>query len=96
MRNIVDVQDLFQAPMLALVEAVGGGTAPPPGVAPLPGGCTAALPVQPLSMDILDSLSVHSKMSLLHHIVRHMLDLAGNKSAICLRSSHYCTILFKV
>ncbi len=79
------VQDLFQAPMLALVEAVGGGTAPPPGVAPLPGGCTAALPVQPLTMEILDSLSVHSKMSLLHHIVRHMLDLANNKSSVCLR-----------
>ena len=36
---------------------------------------SAGLPIQPLAMQILDSLSVHSKMSLLHHIVTHILKL---------------------
>ena len=34
---------------------------------------TSATPIQPLPMDILDSLSVHSKMSLIHSIVTHIL-----------------------
>ena len=83
-------QDLFQQPMSALVEAVGGSTSPPPGHTPMPGtNCvsgkfkalnsiynihfTPATPIQPLPMDILDSLSVHSKMSLIHSIVTHIL-----------------------
>ena len=35
----------------------------------------ANLPIKPLAMDLLDSLSVHSKMSLLHHIVAHILKM---------------------
>ena len=70
--------ELFQMPMSALVESVGGSTntssvnAGHPVM--MPGAnCVAASPVQPLPMELLDSLSVHSKMSLLHSIVSHIL-----------------------
>ena len=73
-------QELFQMPMSALVEAVGGSTgqslvsSTPPSLTAMPGtNCLAANPVQPLPMDLLDSLSVHSKMSLIHSIVTHIL-----------------------
>ena len=73
-------QELFQMPMSALVEAVGGSTgqslvsSTPPSLTAMPGtNCVAANPVQPLPMDLLDSLSVHSKMSLIHSIVTHIL-----------------------
>lgn len=35
--------------------------------------CVSSSPVQPLPMELLDSLSVHSKMSLIHSIVTHIL-----------------------
>ena len=70
-------QELFQMPMLALVEAVGGSTGNTvtnPSHTAMPGtNCVAANPVQPLPMELLDSLSVHSKMSLIHSIVTHIL-----------------------
>ena len=88
-------QDLFQLPMSALVEAVGGSTTPSQDTTPMPGTkCVAAPPVTPLPMEVnfyfllklynktkevtvflqvLDSLSVHSKMSLIHSIVTHIL-----------------------
>ena len=70
-------QELFQMPMLALVEAVGGSTGNSvtnPSHTAMPGtNCMAANPVQPLPMELLDSLSVHSKMSLIHSIVTHIL-----------------------
>ena len=71
-------QELFQMPMSALVESVGGSTS----TSALSGGhpvmmpgsnCVAAAPVQPLPMELLDSLSVHAKMSLIHSIVTHIL-----------------------
>jgi len=77
--------DLFQAPMQALVDAVGGSLGQPGGTAVMPGvHVSAALPVEPLPMALLDSLSVHSKMSLLHHIVTHILKMANTKSLICI------------
>ena len=64
-------------PMSALVKAVGGSTGNTvgnPSHTTMPGtNCVAANPVQPLPMDLLDSLSVHSKMSLIHSIVTHIL-----------------------
>ena len=70
-------QELFQMPMSALVEAVGGSTGSSvtnPTHTAMPGtNCVAANPVQPLPMELLDSLSVHSKMSLIHSIVTHIL-----------------------
>ena len=54
-------QELFQMPMSALVEAVGGSTGNTvsnPSHTAMPGtNCVAANPVQPLPMDLLDSLS---------------------------------------
>lgn len=35
-------------------------------------------------MSILDSLTVHSKMSLIHHIVTHVIKLAQSKSNMAL------------
>jgi len=67
-------QDHFQPPMSALVEAVGGSTSPSQDTTAMPGTkCLAAPPITPLSMEVLDSLSVHSKMSLIHSIVTHIL-----------------------
>ena len=51
--------------------------------------CVAASPVQPLPMELLDSLSVHSKMSLLHSIVGHILKQVrkqGERGIICTES----------
>ena len=54
-------QELFQMPMSALVEAVGGSTGNTvgnPSHTTMPGtNCVAANPVKPLPMDLLDSLS---------------------------------------
>nr|CAD7403168.1 unnamed protein product [Timema cristinae] len=41
-------------------------------------------PTTPLSMSILDSLTVHSKMSLIHSIVTHVIKLAQSKSNMAL------------
>lgn len=40
------------------------------------------LPTVPLSMCILDSLTLHCKMSLIHSIVTHVAKLAQNKTNI--------------
>ena len=54
-------QELFQMPMSALVEAVGGSTGNTvgnPSHTTMPGtNCVAANPVKPLPMDLLESLS---------------------------------------
>ncbi|XP_044767025.1 mediator of RNA polymerase II transcription subunit 23 [Coccinella septempunctata] len=59
--------DYFSKPMAALVETVQGGTSPP---------------TAPLSMAVLDSLTVHAKMSLIHSIVTHVIKLAQAKSGM--------------
>jgi len=80
--------DLFLGPMSALVEAVGGGPAPPPGHASMPGtNCVSALPCPPIHMQVLDSLSVHAKMSLIHSIVTHILKQVQQKNVIALSPS---------
>ena len=82
--------DLFQGPMSALVEAVGGNTGNTAGLAAgqgvmMPGSnCVAAAPVQPLPMELLDSLSVHSKMSLIHSIVTNILKQVNHHGEILL------------
>jgi len=82
-------QDVFQKPMSALVEAVGGGTnSNTLGTTPMPGtACVAAGPTAPLPMDLLDSLSVHSKMSLIHSIVTHIIKQVPTKSSVALSPS---------
>jgi len=55
--------------MAALVEAIHGNTTAP-----------VTTPVSPLSVQILDSLTVHTKMSLIHNIVTHIMKVASTKS----------------
>ncbi|EFA00475.1 mediator of RNA polymerase II transcription subunit 23 [Tribolium castaneum] len=59
--------DYYSKPMAALVETIQGS---PKSTAP---------PTAPLSMAVLDSLTVHSKMSLIHSIVTHVIKLAQAK-----------------
>ncbi|CAH1171324.1 unnamed protein product [Phaedon cochleariae] len=63
-------QDYFSKPMAALVETIQGGPK------------SSAPPTVPLSMTVLDSLTVHSKMSLIHSIVTHVIKLAQAKSGV--------------
>lgn len=67
-------QEYFTKPMAALVDTILG--------CPKSMSNAANLPTVPLSMCILDSLTVHSKMSLIHAIVSHVAKLAQNKSNI--------------
>ena len=72
-------------PMTALVDAVLGlqrGVQQQPSLsssamnnAAMPSG-----PTTPLSMAILDSLTIHAKMSVIHRIVTHVIQLAQSKS----------------
>jgi len=52
-------------PMAALVEAIHGNTTTP-----------NPTPVSPLSVQVLDSLTVHTKMSLIHNIVTHIMKVS--------------------
>ena len=56
--------------MSGLVKAIGASNAVE--TVAIPGGekqLSAQAPSRPLSMEILDSLSLHAKMSLVHHII---------------------------
>ncbi|XP_063986050.1 mediator of RNA polymerase II transcription subunit 23 [Diachasmimorpha longicaudata] len=77
-------QEYFSRPMATLVDTVLG-TQKNQQQQPLQSNLqnNAALvtgPITPLSMSILDSLTVHSKMSLIHSIVTHVIKLAQSKS----------------
>ncbi|CAH0547626.1 unnamed protein product [Brassicogethes aeneus] len=63
-------QDYFSKPMAALVETIQGSSK------------CATPPTAPLSMAVLDSLTVHSKMSLIHSIVTYVIKLAQTKSGM--------------
>lgn len=65
-------QDYFSKPMAALVETIQGSSK------------SSAAPTAPLSMAVLDSLTVHSKMSLIHSIVTHVIKFAQAKSGMSL------------
>ncbi|XP_076272073.1 mediator complex subunit 23 isoform X2 [Rhynchophorus ferrugineus] len=69
-------QECFSKPMAALVETIQGSTKTP--------SMNCSLPTCPLSMAVLDSLTVHSKMSLIHSIVTHVIKLAGSKTGVAL------------
>ncbi|KAL1116974.1 hypothetical protein AAG570_004302 [Ranatra chinensis] len=80
-------QDYFPRPMTALVESILGTQKGGPQQAPVSPFLNAALangPITPLSVSILDSLTVHSKMSLIHSIVTHVIKLAQSKSNMAL------------
>lgn len=61
-------QEYFNKPMGALVDAIQGNLK------------SSVAPTAPLSMAVLDSLTVHSKMSLIHSIVTYVVKLAQGKS----------------
>ncbi|XP_063241500.1 mediator of RNA polymerase II transcription subunit 23 [Bacillus rossius redtenbacheri] len=81
-------QEFFSRPMAALVDTILGTQKGPQQPAPLPphtnNAALANGPTTPLSMSILDSLTVHSKMSLIHSIVTHVIKLAQSKSNMAL------------
>ncbi|ODN05213.1 Mediator of RNA polymerase II transcription subunit 23 [Orchesella cincta] len=63
--------ELFSRPMGALVEAMHGSTS---------SSVSSQISVAPLSVQILDSLTVHTKMSLIHNIVTHIMKISTTKS----------------
>ncbi|XP_051162012.1 mediator of RNA polymerase II transcription subunit 23 [Leptopilina boulardi] len=80
-------QDYFSRPMAALVDTILGNQKGQQQQSLQNLQNNAALvngPTTPLSMSILDSLTVHSKMSLIHHIVTHVIKLAQSKSNMAL------------
>ena len=73
--------ELFNLPMSILVESIYGNNK---NTGLLPGNLVASAPVNPLPMNLLDSLTVHAKMSLIHSIVSRVIRLAKNKSVVAL------------
>ncbi|OBS64734.1 hypothetical protein A6R68_06727, partial [Neotoma lepida] len=74
--------ECFTLPMGALVETIYGN-----GImrVPLPGtSCLASASITPLPMNLLDSLTVHAKMSLIHSIATRVIKLAHAKSSVAL------------
>lgn len=70
-------QEYFSRPMAALVEAIlANSKSATQTLQSSPG------PTTPLSMAILDSLTVHSKMSLIHSIVTHVIKSSQNKANV--------------
>ncbi|XP_018325242.1 mediator of RNA polymerase II transcription subunit 23 [Agrilus planipennis] len=63
-------QDYFSKPMAALIDTIEGSPK------------SSTPPTVPLSMAFLDSLTVHSKMSLIHSIVSHVIKSAQTKSGL--------------
>ncbi|TSO15222.1 Mediator of RNA polymerase II transcription subunit 23 [Bagarius yarrelli] len=74
--------ECFTLPMGVLVETIyGNGTMR----ITLPGtNCMASCSTTPLPMNLLDSLTVHAKMSLIHSIATRVIKLAHAKSSIAL------------
>ncbi|KAM9839930.1 mediator of RNA polymerase II transcription subunit 23 isoform 7-T7 [Aulostomus maculatus] len=74
--------ECFTLPMGALVETIYGNGSMRIN---LPGtNCMASGSVTPLPMNLLDSLTVHAKMSLIHSIATRVIKLAHAKSSIAL------------
>ncbi|KAI1287629.1 Mediator of RNA polymerase II transcription subunit 23 [Halotydeus destructor] len=69
-------QESFARPMAALVEAVQGRS-----------NAAGNANILPLSMDLLDSLTVHTKMSLIHNIVTQIMKLAQSRTPVSLSPS---------
>ncbi|KAK7495937.1 hypothetical protein BaRGS_00012927 [Batillaria attramentaria] len=73
--------DYFARPMGHLLESIYGNQK---NTTLLPGNIVASAPTQPLSMNLLDSLTVHAKMSLIHSIVTRVIKLAKTKTSTAL------------
>ncbi|CAG2102015.1 unnamed protein product [Medioppia subpectinata] len=68
-------QECFARPLSVLVEGVQGNRGPNQNPSNSP-------PMCPLSMSVLDSLTVHTKMSLIHSIANQVMKLAQSKSNV--------------
>ncbi|KAJ3607191.1 hypothetical protein NHX12_026704 [Muraenolepis orangiensis] len=74
--------ECFTLPMGVLVETIYGNGSQ---CISLPGtNCMASGSVSPLPMNLLDSLTVHAKMSLIHSIATRVIKLAHAKSSVAL------------
>ncbi|XP_029639982.1 mediator of RNA polymerase II transcription subunit 23 [Octopus sinensis] len=73
--------EYFSLPMAILVENIHGNNK---NTTLLPGNIVAGAPTQPLPMSLLDSLTVHAKMSLIHSIVTKVIQMAKKKTNIAL------------
>uniref|UniRef100_A0A8C3TQC2 Mediator of RNA polymerase II transcription subunit 23 n=1 Tax=Catharus ustulatus TaxID=91951 RepID=A0A8C3TQC2_CATUS len=74
--------ECFTLPMGVLVETIYGNGSMR---TPLPGtNCMASGSITPLPMNLLDSLTVHAKMSLIHSIATRVIKLAHAKSSVAL------------
>ncbi|XP_034947212.1 mediator of RNA polymerase II transcription subunit 23 [Chelonus insularis] len=77
-------QEYFSRPMATLVDTVLGPqknqTQQASSTNLQNSSVLATGPITPLSMSVLDSLTVHAKMSLIHSIVTHVIKLAQSKS----------------
>ncbi|KAG7265738.1 hypothetical protein CRUP_035091, partial [Coryphaenoides rupestris] len=73
--------ECFTLPMGVLVETIYGNGSMRIN---LPGTCMASGSVSPLPMNLLDSLTVHAKMSLIHSIATRVIKLAHAKSSMAL------------
>ncbi|XP_074752433.1 mediator of RNA polymerase II transcription subunit 23 isoform X7 [Athene noctua] len=74
--------ECFTLPMGVLVETIYGNGSMR---IPLPGtNCMASGSITPLPMNLLDSLTVHAKMSLIHSIATRVIKLAHAKSSVAL------------
>lgn len=71
--------DFFNLPMGKLMESIYGDNKH---TTLLPGNIVACAPTQPLPMNLLDSLTVHAKMSLIHSIVHRVMRQAKTKSSV--------------
>ncbi|KAK4327235.1 hypothetical protein Pmani_002291 [Petrolisthes manimaculis] len=75
-------QEYFQRPIVALSESIQGNqkvTVPMPGI-----NCMALGSTSPLSITLLEALTVHVKMSLLHNIGQHIQKQAQHKAPVAL------------
>lgn len=75
-------QEYFARPMGVLVEAVQGNQKSQTTISAT--NSVVNGPTHPLSMSILDSLTVHTKMSLIHNIVTHVMKLGQTKTSLSL------------
>ncbi|KAK3090128.1 hypothetical protein FSP39_009382 [Pinctada imbricata] len=71
--------EYFNLPLAKLVESIYGDNKH---TTLLPGNLVASAPTQPLPMSLLDSLTVHAKMSLIHGIVHRVIRQAKAKTNI--------------
>ncbi|XP_070556294.1 mediator of RNA polymerase II transcription subunit 23-like isoform X2 [Ptychodera flava] len=76
--------DYFPLPMGVLVEFIYGSSSNKT-TTPMPGlNCIASGPTTPLTMSLLDSLTIHAKMSLIHSIVTKVIKMAQSKITLAL------------